>query len=228
MSNQQENRVDQELRARLERLEAQCGDARFWRGATLVLLALLLSAPFVVGALGPVPHTFSKGDVISASEMNENFSHLVDAISSVEAKVPSGTCSADQIARFDGTNWVCGDEKTASSGDTNIAVSGNAISLNSTIDVSTVVATNLDLRPSLTWNNSNANSAIEMTVFTHATTCDASARGRVRVIQHEDIGTSMDVGDALCFCQEYIDRTPEPDAAPVYRWACIYPQSDGN
>jgi hypothetical protein len=229
MSNLQDNQiVDQDIRTRLERLEARSHDARFWRGATLTLLALLLSAPFVVAALGPVPHLFSNGDVISASEMNENFAHLQDAISSVEAKVPSGSCASNQIARFDGASWTCSDEAAPSSGDANIVVNGSAISLNSTIDVSTVAATTLDLNPSLQWNNSASNSAVEMTVFTHTATCDAGQRGRVRIIRQEDIGNSMDLGDSLCFCQEYIDRTPEPDAAPVYHWVCIYPQSDGN
>jgi hypothetical protein len=81
---------DEEIRSRLARLEAGRRDGKWWRRATVLLLGVLASVPFAVDALDPMPHTFESGDLISASEMNENFDYLRNAITDVEGGVPSG------------------------------------------------------------------------------------------------------------------------------------------
>lgn len=104
MSNHRDNQAnDQDIHSRLVRLEASRG-GKWWRRATITLIALAVSVPFAADALGPVPNTFSAGGVISASEMNENFAHLVAGITANENQVPSGA-----VAFFDAdacpTGW---------------------------------------------------------------------------------------------------------------------------
>ena len=61
-----------------------------------LMLVAAISAPIGVSGLGPVPHTFSAGGVVSAGQMNANFAYLQDAITALEGQVPIGT-----VAFFD-------------------------------------------------------------------------------------------------------------------------------
>lgn len=91
MDNQDDmESLDTDLKARLHRLERSHRGGRWWRRATLALVMALVLAPLAADALGPVPHTFSSGGVISASEMNANFAYLQNAITDVEGAVPTG------------------------------------------------------------------------------------------------------------------------------------------
>ncbi len=111
-----------DMEARLVRLEARSNQARWWRAATLTVLALAISLPFAVDALGPVPHSFSSGAPVSASQMNANFAYLQNAITAVEGQVPSGT-----VAFFDLANCPTGwSELTEARGRTIVGLVGSA------------------------------------------------------------------------------------------------------
>jgi hypothetical protein len=83
-------RVDQ-LERQLEALTAERKKStrrrRWLLAATVSALAL---APLGTAALGPLPHVFSVGDPIMASEINANFDHLQGAIDELEE--PVGLC----------------------------------------------------------------------------------------------------------------------------------------
>ncbi len=219
--------TDDDLQKRLERLEARANSGRWWRRATLGFVIAAIGLPFAADALGPVPNSFSSGDVISASEMNENFSYLQNAITAVEGKVPSAACSSGQISRFNGTSWVCSGDNVLTTSDPDLTIAGGAISMSDNIVVDTIQTDWVDANVTLQWNNSVSNGTTEMSVFVNDASCNATTRGRIRVIRHEDIGNSTDLGDGLCFCQQYVDRTPATDVTS-YSWVCLYPQSDGD
>jgi hypothetical protein len=228
--------MNDDIEARLERLERRAGEGRWWRRATLALLMVGVSVPFAVDALGPVPNFFASGEVISASAMNENFAYLQTAITNVESRALADTCAADEIFRFDGTSWVCSSEASLTGGPTpltggrmadNIVVTDGQVSLDPDPEVNTLTSRVVDLPPTIAWNNSNPNGVLEMTTFANEGTCNETVRGRIRIWQHNNIGHSMDQGDSLCFCQRYVDRTPEVHVT-TYRWNCFYQQSDGN
>jgi hypothetical protein len=88
MKQQHEDRAADELRLRLDKLEAR--DRRPQRVAALGLVAVVVGAPLIAAALDTVPHVFSRGDKIVADELNANFEYLQNAISDVEGAVPSG------------------------------------------------------------------------------------------------------------------------------------------
>src|SRR5690606_3935572 len=104
MSNQKDDNASEALERRLRQLE-QTGRRRSrWTRLALIAVSIgALSVPFVAKSLGPVPHTFSAGDVVSASQMNENFTYLQNAITAVEGQVPSGA-----VMMFDLTTCPAG------------------------------------------------------------------------------------------------------------------------
>ncbi len=113
------------LQRRLERLEARVAEGVFWRRAALATVALAVSLPFAVQALDPVPNAFTNGAVISASQMNANFTYLQDAITALEARVPAGT-----VAFFDSTTCPAGwSELLQARGRTIVGLVGSAGSL---------------------------------------------------------------------------------------------------
>ncbi|MGE0788106.1 MAG: hypothetical protein AB7S26_20715 [Sandaracinaceae bacterium] len=125
------DRGTNDLEARLERMERNAASAAWWRRATLALLMLIAMAPFAAGALGPVPHTFTNGAVISASEMNANFTYLQNAITNVEGAVPSGA-----IMYFNASTCPAGwTEVTAARGRTIVGLAGSAGTVGGTVGV---------------------------------------------------------------------------------------------
>lgn len=132
MTNDAENgpeRFRGDFGARLAKLEAGRRDARWWRRAALLVLALGASVPFAAEALGPVPHMFSSGSVISASEINENFAYLQDAVTAVEGTVPSGS-----VMLFDLSTCPPGwSEVTEARGRAIVGLSGSAGTLRGTV-----------------------------------------------------------------------------------------------
>jgi len=133
--------TDGRISARLDELEARSRDARWWKRLSLALVVGAVSLPLVAGALGPVPHIFSSGEVISATEMNENFAHLQDGITAVEMALPTGT-----VAFFDldtcPTGWSAftGADGRAIVGGPRGTNVGTALSSGGTVSISEVPA----------------------------------------------------------------------------------------
>ena len=75
------------LQARIERLEAR-EHQRAKRTRRLIALGIVgaLATPFAVRALGAVPHVFSSGDPIVASEINDNFAHVVGGVGNLSVR----------------------------------------------------------------------------------------------------------------------------------------------
>ncbi len=216
-----------ELVRRFELLEARAMGARWWRRIALTALVALVGVPFVANALDPVPNAFGGGDVASASDMNANFTYLQNAITQLEQRMPAA-CGDNQIARYDGATWVCGDDTDTNltTDDDNLLITGGTVATAADPSYDAVGAKAVDFAVTQQWNNSNSNGVTEMSVFAD-NSCDETTRGRLRVWRHEDIGTSTDLADTLCLCQQYIDRTPATNETR-YRWFCLYPQTDGD
>ena len=81
------NNDSEVLQARIERLEAR-EQQRAKRTRRFIALGIVgaLATPFAVRALGAVPHVFSSGETIVASEINENFAHVVGGVTAVEVR----------------------------------------------------------------------------------------------------------------------------------------------
>ena len=76
------------LQARIERLEAREQQrAKRTRRFIAVGIVSAVAMPFAVRALGAVPHVFSSGETIVASEINENFAHVVGGVTAVETEL---------------------------------------------------------------------------------------------------------------------------------------------
>lgn len=91
MTDQTDENAREALERRLQELEQQGRRRSRWTRLALIATCIgALSMPFVAKSLGPVPHTFTAGGVVSASQMNENFAYLQNAITDVEGQVPSG------------------------------------------------------------------------------------------------------------------------------------------
>jgi hypothetical protein len=71
----------------------------------VVTLALVIVGLFVTGQMGLT--VFKPGDVIQSEEVNKNFQVLQEAIE--ENQLPRD-CTIEQIIKWDGAAWVCGDE----------------------------------------------------------------------------------------------------------------------
>jgi hypothetical protein len=71
----------------------------------VVTLVLVIVGLFVTGQMGLT--VFKPGDVIKSEEVNKNFQVLQEAI---EANQLPQDCTKEQIIRWDGAAWVCGDE----------------------------------------------------------------------------------------------------------------------
>ena len=108
------------------------------------LTAVLMLASLTVRADTQVPHTFEDGEVISATEFNQNFDTLESAIDDIPAGAtgaqgpqgeqgpagpqgeqgpagPAGvaaglTCTTDQIIKWNGSAWVCADMPSSNTG----------------------------------------------------------------------------------------------------------------
>ncbi len=142
--NREDDMIHVNLHPRLARLERRASQGRWWRAAALGAIVALVLAPFGAGALGPVPHTFSTGGTISASEMNENFAYLQNAITDVEGAVPSGA-----IMHFNLPTCPAGwSEVTAARGRAIVGLNGSAGTLAGT------VGSPLDDRENRTHNHS--------------------------------------------------------------------------
>jgi hypothetical protein len=209
--NQQ--RSARELEARVARLETRTRGARWWKRGAIALMAGVVFAPLATKALGPVPHTFSTGDTISASQMNENFAHLQDGITAVEGQVPPTTCASGQVPSWDGSAWTCADDGMLTTSDPNLSISSGDLTLS---DPPTFGRVYLDGFGR--WNNSNLNGSVGMSFFEAG--CDASQRGRIQIWEHEDAGPGVDIVDSLCWCGEWTDRGVDP-AVTRYRWFCM-------
>lgn len=91
MTDQKDENAREALERRLQELEQQGRRRSRWTRLALIATCIgALSMPFVAKSLGPVPHTFTAGGVVSASQMNENFAYLQNAITDVEGQVPAG------------------------------------------------------------------------------------------------------------------------------------------
>ena len=102
------------------------------------LTAVLMLTSLAVRADTQVPHTFEDGEVISATEFNQNFDTLETAIDDIPAGAtgpqgpqgeqgpagpqgPAGaagvaaglTCNTNQVIRWNGTEWACADDVLA-------------------------------------------------------------------------------------------------------------------
>lgn len=71
----------------------------------VVTLSLVIVGLFVTGQMGLT--IFKPGDVIKSQEVNKNFQVLQDVI---ETNQLPQNCTKEQIIRWDGAAWVCGDE----------------------------------------------------------------------------------------------------------------------
>ena len=100
-----------------------------------LLTAVLMLTSLTVRADTQVPHSFEDGEVISATEFNQNFDTLESAIDDIPAGAtgpqgpqgeqgpagpqgPAGaagvaaglTCNTNQVIRWNGTEWACADD----------------------------------------------------------------------------------------------------------------------
>ncbi|MFK7985495.1 MAG: hypothetical protein AB8I08_05650 [Sandaracinaceae bacterium] len=114
---------------RLARLESRTRQGRGWKWAFVGLLFAFAGLPMAADALGPVPNTFTDGGVVSAAEMNENFAYLQNAITDVEATVPSGA-----VMYFNASTCPAGwTELEAARGRTVVGMNGSAGTLAGTV-----------------------------------------------------------------------------------------------
>ena len=111
-----------DLLPRLRRLEAaEAGRKRrsraIGRALAIGVIATAVALPGVATALGDAPNVFADGDLLSAAEMNENFAHVVAAVTALEdapAPGPDVFCgvTADvdgDVGGYEGGAGMCAD-----------------------------------------------------------------------------------------------------------------------
>lgn len=119
------------LEQRIERLEAQKRTATPAMVGLLfgvTLLAALIGTPWLAYGLGPVPHGLANGTPVDATDLNENFQHIVDAVTAVEARfvvspTPEASGSVD-LATSNNSTYA-----DVTSLDVDVTTSGNPMML---------------------------------------------------------------------------------------------------
>lgn len=163
-----------ELEQKVARLSAPSGRPLFFRllSRTNILLGTLFCS-LVIGSViyaVTVPHSFSDGTVISASQMNANFTALATAITTLEGQVNSRIAyvkdvkSAGTAAQAASSTWATRELNTLEGGTGFVTLDSN---------VFTLAAGTYDILASAPFKNANTESKLKLVEDPSGTPSDA-------------------------------------------------------